>query len=71
MESNCCPEIDLGLNQITDPVLRLKKLYELSMALAGDPVDIYFNERLAARGEVVVLNDNFCVRISQIISSDG
>jgi flagellar motor switch protein FliN/FliY len=36
--------------------------------LAGDPVDIYVNERLVARGEVLVLNDNFCVRINQIHS---
>jgi flagellar motor switch protein FliN/FliY len=35
---------------------------------AGDPVDIFVNERLVARGEVLVLNDNFCVRINDIIS---
>ncbi len=37
--------------------------------LAGDPVDVYVNERLVARGEVLVLNDNFCVRINEIVSS--
>lgn len=36
--------------------------------LAGDPVDIFVNERLVARGEVLVLNDDFCVRISEIIT---
>lgn len=36
--------------------------------LAGDPVDIYVNEKLVARGEVLVLNDNFCVRINDIVS---
>jgi flagellar motor switch protein FliN/FliY len=35
---------------------------------AGDPVDIFVNERLVARGEVLVLNDNFCVRINDIVS---
>ena len=30
--------------------------------LAGDPVDVFVNDRLVARGEVLVLNDNFCVR---------
>jgi flagellar motor switch protein FliN/FliY len=35
--------------------------------LAGDPVDIYVNGQLLARGEVLVLNDNFCVRVSEII----
>ncbi len=37
--------------------------------LAGDPVDVLVNERLVARGEVLVLNDNFCVRINEILSS--
>lgn len=35
---------------------------------AGDPVDIYVNDRLVARGEVLVLNENFCVRVNDIIS---
>jgi flagellar motor switch protein FliN/FliY len=36
--------------------------------LAGDPVDIFVNDRLVARGEVLVLNENFCVRINDILS---
>lgn len=36
--------------------------------LAGDPVDIYVNERPVARGEVLVLNENFCVRVSEILA---
>ncbi len=36
--------------------------------LAGDPVDILVNGRLIARGEVLVLNDNFCVRVAEILS---
>ena len=35
---------------------------------AGDPVDIFINDRLVARGEVLVLNDSFCVRINDILS---
>ena len=35
---------------------------------AGDPVDIFVNDRLVARGEVLVLNDSFCVRINDILS---
>ncbi|MBI4577933.1 MAG: flagellar motor switch protein FliN, partial [Planctomycetes bacterium] len=35
--------------------------------LAGDPLDILVNDRLVARGEVLVLNDNFCVRITEIL----
>ena len=35
--------------------------------LAGDPVDVFVNDRKVARGEVLVLNDLFCVRISEIV----
>lgn len=35
--------------------------------LAGDPVDVYVNERLLAKGEVVVVDDKFAVRITEII----
>jgi len=38
--------------------------------LAGDPVDVFVNDRLVARGEVLVLNDNFCVRIGELISQE-
>lgn len=33
-----------------------------------EPVDIYVNERLVARGEVVVVNDNFAVRITEVVN---
>ena len=39
--------------------------------MAGDPVDIYVNGRLIARGEVLVLNDNFCVRVAELVSGKG
>jgi flagellar motor switch protein FliN/FliY len=35
---------------------------------AGEPVDILVNGRLVARGEVVVIEDNFGVRITEILS---
>lgn len=38
--------------------------------LAGDPVDILINGRLIARGEVLVLNDNFCVRVVEILTPE-
>lgn len=38
--------------------------------LAGDPVDILVNGRLVARGEVLVLNDNFCVRVAEILTPE-
>jgi flagellar motor switch protein FliN/FliY len=36
--------------------------------LAGEPMDIYVNQRLIARGEVVVVNEKFGVRLTDIFS---
>jgi flagellar motor switch protein FliN/FliY len=36
--------------------------------LEGEPVDIFVNDMLFAKGEVVVIDENFGVRISEIIS---
>jgi len=36
--------------------------------LAGEPVDILVNEKLLAKGEVVVVDENFGVRITSMIS---
>lgn len=63
-------KIELGRASLCiDEVLRLGvgSVVELDK-LAGDPVDVYINERLAARGEVLVLNDNLCVRVNDILS---
>lgn len=62
-------KVELGRTQMyVEDVLRLNtsSVVELDKA-AGDPVDIYVNDRHVARGEVLVLNENFCVRISEII----
>lgn len=36
----------------------------------GAPVDIYANNNLVARGEPLVVNDNFGVRVTEIIGSN-
>ncbi|WP_102028226.1 flagellar motor switch phosphatase FliY [Salirhabdus sp. Marseille-P4669] len=36
--------------------------------LAGEPVDIHVNDKLIAKGEVVVIDENFGVRVTDIIS---
>ncbi len=66
-------KVELGRTQMyVEDVLRLNtaSVVELDKA-AGDPVDIFVNDRHVARGEVLVLNDNFCVRISEIIAQDS
>lgn len=63
-------KIELGRTEMyIEDVLRLGvgSVVELDR-LAGDPVDIYVNERLIARGEVMILNDNFCVRVNDIVN---
>lgn len=37
--------------------------------LAGEPIDILVNHKLIARGEVVVIDENFGVRVTEILSS--
>jgi flagellar motor switch protein FliN/FliY len=61
--------IELGRTRMyVEDVLQLNagSVVELDKP-AGDPVDIYINDQLIARGEVVVLNDNFCVKVTEII----
>ncbi|WP_408997896.1 flagellar motor switch protein FliN [Syntrophus buswellii] len=36
--------------------------------LAGEPMDVYVNQRLIARGEVVVVNEKFGIRLTDIVS---
>jgi flagellar motor switch protein FliN/FliY len=64
--------IELGRTHMyLEDVLQLRKGSVVPLdKLAGDPVDVYVNGRLVARGEVLVLNDNFCVRIAELISGD-
>lgn len=64
--------IELGRAELLiDEVLGLEEGSVVPLdKLAGDPVDIVVNGRLLARGEVLVLNDNFCVRIGEIVSPD-
>jgi len=63
-------QIELGRTEmLVEDVLKLGEgaVVELDK-LAGDPVDVYVNNQLIARGEVLVLNDNFCIRISEIVA---
>ena len=53
----------------------VKEILELSSGsiieldkLAGEPVDILVNNRLIAKGEVVVIDENFGVRVTDIVS---
>lgn len=63
--------VELGRSQMT-----LRQTLELVQGsvieldrLAGDPVDVYVNDRIFARGEVVVVDDKFAVRITELIDT--
>jgi flagellar motor switch protein FliN len=61
--------IELGRTHMRlEDVLRLRGGSVVVLdKLAGDPVDVFVNGRLVARGEVLVMNDNFCVRVTELL----
>ncbi len=65
--------IELGRTHMhLEDVLQLRKGAVVPLdKLAGDPADIFVNGRLVARGEVLVLNDNFCIRVAELIVGEA
>jgi len=62
--------VELGRSRIViSELLQMSKgsIVELSK-LAGEPMDIYVNGKLFARGEVVVVNEKFGVRLTDIVN---
>lgn len=62
--------IELGRTQLSiSEILALGPGSVVELArLAGEPVDVMVNHKLVARGEVVVVEENFGVRITQLIT---
>jgi flagellar motor switch protein FliN/FliY len=64
--------VELGRAEL--PIKRVLELTRGSIIeldkIAGEPVELYANNKLVARGEVVVIEDNFGLRITNIISPD-
>ncbi len=72
MDVNLLFTVELGRTQMPiKHVLELQKgsVVELDR-VAGEPVDVYVNEHLMARGEVVVVDDKFGVRITELIAPE-
>jgi flagellar motor switch protein FliN len=62
--------VELGRNRmLISELLQLGQgsVIELSK-LAGEPMDVFINQRLIARGEVVVVNEKFGIRLTDIVS---
>ena len=64
--------IELGRTRMhLEDVLKLKRGSVVPLdKLAGEPVDVFVNGRMVARGEVLVLNDNFCVRVTELVAGN-
>lgn len=63
-------QIELGRTYMSvEDILRLREGSVVQLDKdAGAPVDILINGRFVAEGEVLVLNDYFCVRVTRILS---
>ena len=62
--------VELGRTSLTvRQVIDLQKgsVVELDR-IAGEAVDVYVNDRLIAKGDVVVVDDKFGIRITELIS---
>ncbi len=64
--------VEVGRSQMRiEDLLQLDQGSVLELeSIVGQPLDIRANNQLVARGEVVVINDKFAVRITDIVSPD-
>jgi flagellar motor switch protein FliN/FliY len=63
--------VELGRTKLlVKEVLQLNQgsVVELNK-LAGEPLDVYVNSKLVARGEAVVVNEKFGIRLTDIVSA--
>ena len=64
--------VEIGRNEMTvQDVLNLRKgnIVEFNK-IVGEPMDVIVGDRLMARGEVVVVNERYGVRISEVTRPD-
>jgi flagellar motor switch protein FliN/FliY len=62
--------VELGkVKMLVNELLQLGQgsIIELSKQV-GEPLDIYVNKKLVAKGEVVILDEKFGIRVSDIIN---
>ncbi len=71
VDLNVTVEIGRARKQVKEILaLRQGSIVELDKQ-AGAPVDILVNGKLIARGDVVVIDDNFGVRITEIVTASA
>jgi flagellar motor switch protein FliN/FliY len=61
--------VELGSSKLNvKDVLKLNSGSVVALdSLVGDPVNVFVNDRLVARGEVLVVHDNFAIRITEVV----
>jgi flagellar motor switch protein FliN/FliY len=61
-------EIGRALLVVKD-LLKMQEGYVIELdKAAGEPLDLYVNSRLIARGEAVLVNDRFGIRLTEVVS---
>lgn len=65
-------ELSLEVGRARIPIRNLLQLTQGSVVelgrAAGEPLDVYVNGTLIAQGEVVVVDDRFGVRLTEVVS---
>lgn len=65
-------ELSVEIGRTKLPIAQVLKLAQGSVVeldvLAGEPLNVYVNGTLVAQGEVVVVNDKFGIRLTDVIS---
>lgn len=64
--------VEVGRSRIlVEDLLKLHKgsVIELSK-LAGDPLEVLVNDRVVAKGEIVVINEKFGIRLTEIVNHE-
>jgi flagellar motor switch protein FliN/FliY len=62
--------VEVGRSKILiKDLMQMREGYVIELdKLAGEPLDLYINSRLIARGEAVLVNDKFGLRLIDVVS---
>jgi flagellar motor switch protein FliN/FliY len=63
--------VEVGRSKILlKDLLRMGEGYVIELdKMAGEPLDLYVNSRLIARGEAVMVGDKFGIRLTDVVST--
>ena len=63
--------VEVGRSRIlVKDLLQMREGYILELEkMAGEPLDLYVNSQLIAKGEAVLVNDRFGLRLTDVVSA--